>query len=144
MYCSNSPLSRWACCPWVTKSYHVRRFQHKYCCLNTVPQERYVDLLRFWFHISGTNTAPVLALPSSGLEQYVWWNRPVVYLLWSGEALARHWPKASGRPLINGPDLGEARNAALHLTTREKWYTIMVAWHVSWHHCLYCFWWERN
>ncbi|KAG7226172.1 hypothetical protein INR49_014267, partial [Caranx melampygus] len=48
----------------------------------------------------------------------------------SSQALARHRPKASGQPLINGPDLGDPRNALLHITTQETQFAIMVAWHV--------------
>lgn len=114
---------------YVTKSSHVDCFQHKYYCLNTVPQRQVCKPSEVIFSYQWCKYYP-------GARTLLVWSRTMclvkwdsVYLLWSGEALARHWPKDPGRQLINRPDPGDPRNAALPIA-------IMVAWHVRLTQCI--------
>lgn len=139
MHCCNPPSNK-ACWPYVTKSSHVHHFQHKYYCLNTVPQRPQREVCKpseVLFSYQRRKYCPSACTPLVWPRTMCLVKWTSVYLLWSGEALARHWPKAPGRPLINGPDLGDPRNAALHIATREKPCAIMVVWHVRLAKCLH-------
>lgn len=71
--------------------------------------------MRFYFHISGANIAPVLALPLSGLEQCVWLNRPQFVCF----GVVRLWPGTGSKSLvgmlIKWPNLRDPKNAVFHV-----------------------------
>lgn len=82
-----------ACQPYVTKSSHVHNFQHKYYCLNSVTKGEICKPSEVLFSCQWCKYCPSSCTPVVWLRTMCLVKWASVYLLWSGKALARHWPK---------------------------------------------------
>jgi len=90
----------------------------------TAPQKRYVNVQ--WCKCCSSAFTPFVWPRTACLLKWT-----SVYLFWSVEELARHWPRATGRSLINGNDPGDPRNAAFHTAAQRRQCEIMFPWHVT-------------